>query len=60
MAYNAMDVLNLETLMVMAYNLQVRDTPFAASHELAVLEQPQIPFVADTETIGRIRREVGW
>ena len=55
-----MDVVNLETLMVMAYNLQVQDTPFADSHQLAVPVQPEIPFAADSETIGRIRREVGW
>jgi hypothetical protein len=60
LAYNAMDVVNLETLMVMAYNLQVQDTPFADSHQLAVPVQPEIPFAADSETIGRIRREVGW
>ena len=60
LAYNAMDVVNLETLMVMAYNLPVRETPFAESHELVVPAQPEIPFVTDAETVGRIRREVGW
>ena len=60
LAYNAMDVVNLETLMVMAYNLKVRDTPFAASHELPVPVQPDIPFTPDAETVGRIRQGVGW
>ena len=60
LAYNAMDVVNLETLMVMAYNLKVQETPFATSHELPVPVQPDIPFTPDAETVGRIRRELGW
>ena len=55
LAYNAMDVVNLETLMVMAYNQRIRDTPFAASHQLPAPEQPAIPFTPDSETIQRIR-----
>jgi uncharacterized protein len=56
LAYNAMDTVNLETLMVLAYNLKLRDTPF---HDLRVGENhttPDIPFKPDIETIDRIRR----
>ncbi|MGA2498454.1 MAG: ribonuclease H-like domain-containing protein [Tepidisphaeraceae bacterium] len=54
LAYNIQDVVNLETLLVMAYNLNLRETPFAASHELPLPAAPQLPFQADHKTIGRL------
>jgi uncharacterized protein YprB with RNaseH-like and TPR domain len=56
LAYNVLDVVNLETLMVMAYNLKLRDTPFADSHTLPSPVSPANPFQADRATIERIRR----
>jgi uncharacterized protein YprB with RNaseH-like and TPR domain len=56
LAYNMEDVVNLETLMVIAYNLKLRDTPFFATHQLPLPERPMVPFKADRETIQRIRR----
>lgn len=56
LAYNIEDVVNLETLMVTAYNLKLRETPFSASHQLPLPRRPAVPFKADRETINRIRR----
>lgn len=60
LAYNIADVVNLETLMVIAYNKKLyHTTPF---HDLYRLEQPappEVPVKADTYTIDRIMRENG-
>jgi len=58
LAYNIEDVVNLETLMVMAYNGKIKDTPFYESHQLSLPKRPEIPFKPDLETIDRIRREI--
>jgi len=55
LAYNAEDTVNLERLMVTAYNLNLQGTPFAASHLLPLPGLPQIPYRSDRETIERIR-----
>lgn len=60
LAYNALDVLNLEVLMAMAYNLKTADTPFAAARRLAVPTTPDLPFEPDLDTIARIQRARGW
>ena len=56
LAYNMEDTVNLEQLMVMAYNLKLKSTPFEQSHPLALPCPPEIPFRADRETIEIIRR----
>ncbi|UCH85886.1 MAG: ribonuclease H-like domain-containing protein, partial [Candidatus Latescibacterota bacterium] len=43
-AYNIEDVINLESLMVMAYNRKLRRTPFATSHHFDLPESPALPF----------------
>jgi len=58
LAYNTLDVVNLETLMVHAYNLKIAQTPFASSHRLPMASHPEIPFKPDPETIGRIRSRI--
>jgi uncharacterized protein YprB with RNaseH-like and TPR domain len=55
LAYNIEDVVNLETLMVMAYNMKLKETPFSRSHTLPLPPQPAVPFAADMETIKRIK-----
>ena len=58
LAYNIEDVLKLEELMVLAYNLNLQDTPF---HETLTLPQPMLPappFRLHGETIRRIRRKM--
>jgi uncharacterized protein YprB with RNaseH-like and TPR domain len=57
LAYNIEDVVNLETLMVMAYNLNLDATPFSDELRLPLPQRPHVPFVADVETIQRLRNE---
>ncbi len=57
LAYNIQDTVNLETLMVIAYNMKLMETPFAKSHELPMPLVPENPFRPDTETIRRIISE---
>ncbi|MCF8114693.1 MAG: ribonuclease H-like domain-containing protein, partial [Desulfotignum sp.] len=47
LAYNIEDVVNLETLMVTAYNMKLKDTPFSRTHALPLPEIPDIPFKPD-------------
>ncbi len=56
LAYNIEDVVNLETLMVLAYNMKMKDTPFAKTRLLPVPQAPEIPFKADAATLARIKR----
>jgi hypothetical protein len=56
LAYNCEDVVNLERLMVTAYNMKIKGTPFAASGSFDPPAVPDIPFKADRRTIDRIRR----
>lgn len=55
LAYNIEDVVNLETLMVMAYNMKLKDTPFNSTHALPLPRMPEIPFKPDLKTIDRIK-----
>ena len=61
-AYNMVDTVNLEALMVIAYNLKVAQTPFAESLRLPPPAAPAIPFTADMPTVSRLRRQYygGW
>jgi uncharacterized protein YprB with RNaseH-like and TPR domain len=57
LAYNIEDVINLEKLMVIAYNMKVKHTPFAVSHQFELNGSPEIPFKPDVDTIKKIRKE---
>jgi len=57
LAYNTLDVVNLEALMVAAYNGKLNDTPFLRTHKLPIPSSPEVPFKADQETIERIKRD---
>ena len=57
LAYNAVDVVDLELLMVMAYNMKLRETPFEDSYQMLEPELPEIPFEADMDTVQRLK---GW
>jgi len=59
LAYNAWDTLNLEHLMVTAYNLNLAGTPFARSHRLPLPSSPEPPFRPDPSVIREIRRVFG-
>jgi uncharacterized protein YprB with RNaseH-like and TPR domain len=56
LAYNIEDVLNLEKLMVKAYNLSLRETPFAGVKDLPeVIEQVVSPFKPDMQLVRKIK-----
>jgi len=57
LAYNVQDTVNLEILMVMAYNMKLQDTPFATTYQLPLPEPPEIPFRADLRTVERIKSQ---
>ena len=56
LAYNILDTVNLEALMVHAYNRKIAQTPFADSLHLPLPAPPPIPFAADLPTVTRLRR----
>ena len=59
LAYNALDVINLERLMVLAYNKKIEETPFALVNELPLPEVPtDLPYKPDMETIEKIRKKI--
>jgi uncharacterized protein YprB with RNaseH-like and TPR domain len=59
LAYNIEDVVNLETLMVMAYNMKVRETPFGQRLQIDLPARPEIPFNPHPATIQWLKdREV--
>ena len=59
LAYNALDVINLEILMVVAYNHKLAGTPFAEGTLPAPQTHP-LPFEADYPTIRRLRSQSIW
>jgi uncharacterized protein YprB with RNaseH-like and TPR domain len=63
LAYNVQDTVNLETLMVGAFNRkleELKEVPFAAGYRLAMPAPPANPFRPDQETVRRILRENPW
>ena len=55
LAYNIQDTVTLENLMVTAYNMKLKDTPFYETH---LIEKPTLsvnPIRADLATIDRIK-----
>lgn len=59
LAYNVLDTVNLEALMVEAYNLFIARLPFANDYELDWPVTPANPFQADYQTIDMLRRKFG-
>jgi hypothetical protein len=55
LAYNIEDVINLETLMIEAYNLNIRKTPFYPSHVIKKPAKPESPLKADLKTLDRLK-----
>jgi uncharacterized protein len=54
LSYNIQDVLNLETLLVMAYNQELKATPFETARALPLPVLPPNPYVPDTALIRRM------
>ena len=57
LAYNIEDVVNLETLMVLAYNMKIKGTVFSKTHQLSLPKTPTLPLKPDIETIERIKSQ---
>jgi len=55
LAYNIQDTITLENLMVTAYNLKLRETPFYDNLLIEESTPPVNPFSADLATIERIK-----
>jgi hypothetical protein len=60
LAYNLQDAINLEALMVTAFNMKIRQTPFAHRFHLPVPPTPTNPMPAHRPTIEQYRREVSF
>ncbi len=57
LAYNIQDVLNLEKLMVIVYNMKIQNTPFANIHRIPEPLTQKNPYYADLETIEKIKEK---
>lgn len=55
LAYNIADVVNLEKLMITAYNLNLKQTPFYDDLKIPEPTPPHSPYQADMETIIKIK-----
>jgi uncharacterized protein YprB with RNaseH-like and TPR domain len=63
LAYNVQDTLNLETLMVLAYNrklAELHEVPFASKYQVEMPQTPANPFPVDLATVQRILHTVAW
>ncbi|HEX5085994.1 MAG TPA: ribonuclease H-like domain-containing protein [Blastocatellia bacterium] len=60
LAYNIQDVVNLETLMTIAFNRKLKDTPFEKERRLSHPAAPAIPFKADVRTISDIKKRYSY
>ena len=59
LAYNSLDVINLERLMIEAYNRKIEETPFSLTNELPLPEFPEeLEIEPDEGAIGKIRRKL--
>ena len=52
------DVINLEIVMVLAYNLRLKETPFIETHLLGTPLAPECPFQPDLEVIEKVGRKM--
>jgi uncharacterized protein len=59
LAYNIMDTVNLERLMVEAYNRYLARTPFMAEYRLELPAFPELPYQADPVLVTELRRMTG-
>jgi hypothetical protein len=55
LAYNVLDAINLENLLVTAYNLKLRETPFHNDLSIEAPKPPANPFRADPAAIDRVK-----
>lgn len=57
LAYNIEDVINLETLMIKAYNLNIEKTLFSKTHKIKEPPKPENPLKADMKTIKKLTHQ---
>ena len=55
LAYNVQDTITLENLMVTAYNMKLKETPFFDNLLIEESTPPVNPLIADLATIDRIK-----
>jgi hypothetical protein len=55
LAYNVQDTINLEALMVPAYNMKLKQTPFYEKLLITESTTPVNPHRVDLETVDRIK-----
>lgn len=58
LAYNIEDAVNLEPLMIHAYNLKVAGTPFGETHRLPLPAPPFKPYLPDAELVEGLKRKM--
>jgi len=57
LAYNIEDVVNLEYLMIAAYNRKIGEIPEFRQNTLPLPERPEIPFQPDNTLVERYRQK---
>jgi hypothetical protein len=55
LAYNIQDTINLENLLVTAYNMKLKHTPFYDTHLIPDSPPPVNPYNVDLETVDRVK-----
>lgn len=56
LAYNCADVVNLERLVVHAFNLNIENTPFKGSRKIPAPRKTPVPFQTDKRLVDRLCR----
>lgn len=59
LAYNIEDTVNLEQLLIEAYNINIHKTPFSRELQLPRAITPRLPFTADPLCVERVKRRYG-
>jgi hypothetical protein len=59
LAYNVQDTVSLETLMVAAYNMKIKETPFSSTHQLGSPVSPFSPFKPDLGIMEKLKGSYG-
>ncbi len=60
LAYNVEDTINLQTLMVEAYNQKIRLTPFAETHLLPNVARVENPYSPDQAIVDELNSSKNW
>jgi uncharacterized protein YprB with RNaseH-like and TPR domain len=57
LSYNVEDTVNLEKLMVMAYNLNLKETPFYEEQKISAPSEHTNPYPVDLEIVNKLRKQ---